>query len=382
MNTLSLTLPADEACPPLAQKAPRIEISVVIPTFNEIANVLEVIRRLETALEGFVWEVVFVDDNSPDGTARFIRAIAQQDRRVRCVQRIGRRGLSSACVEGMMAAAGDLIAVMDADLQHDETILPAMIEALRGDAVDIVIGSRYAAGGGTGDWDSSRLRASRLATRLSHLVFRADLRDPMSGFFAIRRDAFEAAVGDLSGIGFKIMLDLFASSPRPLRFREISYTFRSRTAGESKLDALVAWEYGLMLLDKLVGHVVPARFISFCLVGGSGVAVHFLVLSLLYVTLGAGFVLAQAAATLVAMTSNFLLNNILTYRDRRLAGWRMLRGWLTFLAVCSIGALANVGMAGYLFGADVSWVLSALAGILVGTVWNYAVTKTYTWKQG
>jgi dolichol-phosphate mannosyltransferase len=185
----------------------------------------------------------------------------------------------------------------------------------------------------------------------------------------------------VSGIGFKILLDLFATSPTPLRYRELPYQFRNRVAGESKLDTNVAWEYFVMLLDKFLGRVVPIRFIAFSLVGGLGLVVHLLILTLLYKGAGTSFLAGQIGATMVAMTSNFVLNNVLTYRDMRLRGWRFLRGWFSFVLACSVGALANVGVAQYLFEQDSYWLSSAIAGILVGAVWNYAVTAVYTWKS-
>jgi dolichol-phosphate mannosyltransferase len=222
---------------------------------------------------------------------------------------------------------------------------------------------------------------SRFATRLSRYVVRADISDPMSGFFALRREAFEAAVRQLSSIGFKILLDLVASSPAPLRICELPYQFRTRRAGESKLDSQAVWEYLMLLVDKLVGAYVPARFVAFAAIGGLGVAVHFVVLAALFGPLHVSFAASQTAAALVAMTSNFALNNALTYRDRRLRGWGWLKGWLSFTLVCSIGLLANVGIAAYLFASQTAWVLAALAGIAVGAVWNYAVTSAYTWRS-
>ena len=358
------------------------QLSIVVPTFNEAGNVAELRDRVAAALPHVDWELIFVDDDSPDGTAERVAALAQQDRRVRCLLRIGRRGLSTACIEGMLASSAPLVAVMDADLQHDETRLMPMFEALRNADLDIVVGSRYVAQGSIGEWGRARALISRLATRLARSVLKADLRDPMSGFFMLRREALLRSVrAGMSGVGFKILLDLFASAPTPLRFVEVPYTFRPRHSGESKLDSNVAWEYLLMLLDRWFGGVVPIRFIAFSLVGALGLGVHMAVLALLFRGFGSGFVTAQAAATLVAMTSNFALNNLLTYRDMRLRGWALLRGWLSFVAACSIGGLANVGIAAYLFQQQGGWVVPAAAGVLVGAVWNYALTALYTWRR-
>ena len=362
-------------------KRPVAEFSVIVPTFNESANVAEVVRRLEACLEDQAWEVIFVDDDSPDDTSDRIREIARHNPRVRCIQRIGRRGLSSACVEGLMASSAPYLAVMDADCQHDETLLPEMLEALKVGDADVVVGSRYVDGGGIGAWNSSRAKMSRLATSLSRAVVKQDLSDPMSGFFALRREVLNPSVRSLSNLGFKILLDLVASSPRNLRIRELPYTFRTRHAGESKLDSQVMWEYAMLLADKLIGNIIPVRFLAFALVGLVGVAIHFAVLALTFRLLTVSFTVSQTIAAVVAMTSNFTLNNALTYRDRRLKGWRWLRGWVLFMLACSLGALANIGIASYLFGRDTVWALSALAGIVVGAVWNYALTATYTWTK-
>jgi dolichol-phosphate mannosyltransferase len=364
---------------------PSPELSVIVPTFNERENVAELVRRLDAVLHGTAWEVIFVDDDSPDGTAALVRELGRKDPRVRVVQRVNRRGLSTACVEGMLASSSPYLAVMDADLQHDERILPDLLAAVRDEGIDLAVGSRYTVGGGTGDWSADRQLVSRFATRLSRLVLKADLKDPMSGFFLLRREVLEEAVRELSGIGFKILLDIFASVPRPLRFREIPYTFRPRQAGESKLDSVVAWEYLIMLLDKSIGRYVPIRFVPFAFIGGIGVFVHMAVLWVVFQAMDRSFVAGQTIATLVAMTSNFFLNNMFTYRDRRLRGWGLVRGWVSFTLACSLGAVANVGIATYLFesdaAGDIGWVLSALAGIIVGAVWNYAVTSVYTWSK-
>lgn len=372
---------SDPTATPLPCPPP--EVAVVVPTYKEAENVEEIVRRVGAVLDGVAWELIFVDDDSPDGTCERARAAARRDPRVRVLQRVGRRGLSSACIEGMLATSAPHLAVMDGDLQHDESLLPRMLEALRAGDLDIVVGSRYVEGGGVGDWHPQRQAMSRLATRIGQRLIHADLQDPMSGFFMVRADVIQSCVRRLSGVGFKILLDIFASAERPLRFRELPFTFRQRQAGASKLDNAVLWEYLLMLSQKLIGPYIPVRFIAFSLIGGLGIFVHMAVLWLILSAAGSGaFLIGQTSAALVAMTSNFFLNNLLTYRDMRLRGAQLLRGWLSFVLACSIGALANVGIANYLFQSGRSgWFLSALAGILVGAVWNYAVTAVYTWKR-
>ena len=361
--------------------APCVELAIVVPTFNERGNIGELVRRLGRVLEGRHWEVIFVDDDSPDGTAEAVRDLAQRDTRVRCLHRIGRRGLSRAVIEGILSTSAPHIVVMDADLQHDEGLVPAMLERMQREPLDLVVGSRYCAGGSIGQWDGTRARMSRLATALARLVVKAELTDPMSGFFIVRREAFHAAVRQLSGEGYKILLDVMASSPQALRFAELPYEFRQRFAGESKLDTAVVWQYLLLIIDKRLGHIVPARFVLFAAVGASGLLVHFAVLSTLFHGLGSPFTVAQAMATMVAMTSNYAINNVLTYRDSRRRGLRFLTGLLSFYVVCGLGAVANVGVANVAFANQHAWWLSAAAGVLVGTVWNYAATSVFTWGK-
>ncbi|MDE2513961.1 MAG: polyprenol monophosphomannose synthase, partial [Alphaproteobacteria bacterium] len=254
------------------------ELTVVIPTLNERENIAPLLERLDLALAGTRWEVIFVDDDSTDGTPEAVREIGRNDPRVRCLHRIGRRGLSTACIEGVLASASPFVAVMDADLQHDESLLPGMLNALRHEPCDIVVGSRYVAGGGVGEWNKTRASMSGFATKLSRLICKTEIADPMSGFFMLRRDVFESAVRDLSGQGFKILLDLLASLPAPPRLKELPYQFRNRRYGESKLDTMVTWEFGMLLADKLVGHIVPVRFALFAIIGALGVVVDLIVL--------------------------------------------------------------------------------------------------------
>jgi dolichol-phosphate mannosyltransferase len=268
---------------------------------------------------------------------------------------------------------------MDADLQHDESILPAMLAELRSRNLDIVVGSRYVQGGSIGNWDESRHDISRFARRLATGLFPQDLHDPMSGYFVVQSAVIRELSRHLSGYGYKILLDLFASTSRPLRYAEVAYTFQERAAGTSKLDSLVAWEYLMLLVDKRVGRFVTPRLVFFALVGGSGVALHYFVLTTLFLGFHSSFALAQVAGTVCAMTSNFFFNNLVTYRDRRLRGTRLVRGLLSFYLICGSGALANIGLATYAFAANVQWALSAAAGIVVGTLWNYLATARFTW---
>jgi dolichol-phosphate mannosyltransferase len=357
------------------------ELAVIVPTLNEKDNIAPLLARLGDALAGIQWEVVFVDDDSRDGTAELLLRLQNVMPRVRVIRRIGRRGLSSACIEGMLATGAPFLAVIDADLQHDESILPRMLEALREGDLDIVVGSRFSAGGSVGSFAGKRLLLSRLGRWLSRIVSHAELSDPMSGYFVLRRTFLEETVRRLSGQGFKILLDFFASAPRPVRFAEIPFTFRPRHSGESKLDTLVMLEYVTLLSDKLLGPYFPTRFVMFVLVGLFGVVVHLAVLGLAHKLLLISFYYSQIIATFTAMTVNFNLNNLFTYRDRRLSGVRLIYGHLSFYLICSIGAIANFQIAEMLFNLRVPWMVAGFLGAMISSVWNYGVSSTITWKR-
>jgi dolichol-phosphate mannosyltransferase len=357
------------------------ELAIVVPTYNERDNVGELVSRLDLALSGVRWEAIFVDDDSADQTAETVREIARRDSRVRCIHRIGRRGLSSAVIEGMMATAAPNIAVIDADLQHDESLLPEMLKQLNSADLDLVVGSRMVEGGSNDSMGGSRQYISEVSSTIARRILGIEVKDLMSGFFMLRRQVVEETVRKLSGVGFKILLDILASSERRLSFVELPYRFRPRHAGQSKLDMNAAVALAMTLIDKKLGWLISPRLIAFVIVGGFGVFVHFAVLTAALKLAGFSFVVAQSTATLVAMTTNFIINNLFTYRDVRLHGWKWVTGWVSFTLTCSIGAVANVGMASALFDQHISWGLSALAGILVGTVWNYGVTKLYTWHM-
>ncbi len=358
-----------------------LELAVVVPTFKESKNVEPLLALLRDALEGVEYEVVFVDDDSPDGTADVVRGIALTNPRVRVLQRIGRRGLSSACLEGMMSTPAPYIAVMDADLQHDERILPQMVAKLKAGNLDLVVATRNSADGSMGSFSPARVKLSNLGRRLSHFVSKTDLSDPMSGFFVVDRRFLEEVVHASSGVGFKILLDLVSSAARPVRFAEVSYTFRQRIHGDSKLDLLVGVEYLQLLLDKAVGDWIPARFILFAMVGAFGYVLFALTLALLVSRLEYPFVPSQVIATSVAMTANFFLNNLLTYRDRRLRGKRLVTGFLTFIVACAAGVVANVRVAEFLREQHFQWYVAGFAGLVVGSVWNYGVTSITTWRR-
>jgi dolichol-phosphate mannosyltransferase len=365
--------------PPQAAVAP--QLSVIVPTFNERDNVTTLYQRLETTLAGVAWEVIFVDDNSPDGTWGVVRGLARQDNRVRCIRRVGRRGLSGACIEGILASSAPCAAVIDADLQHDETQLPKMLALLQAGDLDLVVGSRYIEGGSADSFNRRRAGASALATEVAKRVLRVKIADPMSGFFMIRRECFEQLVPQLSTQGFKILLDIVASAHGQLRVKEIPFSFGSRLHGESKLDSMVALDFLGLVLAKLTHDVVSLRFLLFAMVGSLGVFVHFATLYTVLRGFHASFAMAQGCAALLAMTSNFVLNNFLTYRDQRLKGFAILRGLVLFYVVCGVGLAANVGVAFSVYAQQPIWWLAGAAGALMGVVWNYAMSGLFVWRR-
>ena len=370
---------AELSAPPVGLVAP--ELTVVVPCYNEAPNVAPLVAKLEQALDGVAWEAIFVDDDSPDGTAEEARRIASCDPRIRCIRRIGRRGLASAVIEGVLASSAPYVAVMDGDLQHDETRLPVMLALLRQGDCDLVVASRHLEGGDTSGLSSRWRRAlSDGGIRLAQRFLPVRVTDPMSGFFMLPQPLFERIAPTLTAQGFKILLDVLLSAPAGLRVMEVASRFRERQAGASKLDVLVLAQFGGLLLDKALRGVVPLRFIAFGAVGALGLIVHLTVLTTVLKVLGLTFSEAQAVATVVAMAFNFELNNQITYRDQRLRGPALWRGLVLFMVVCGLGAAANIGIARALYWDHAGWTLAGATGAMVGLVWNYAVSATLVWR--
>jgi dolichol-phosphate mannosyltransferase len=370
------TAPADRTA--AVRAAP--ELSIIVPTFNEHANIPLLVDRLSRLLASHDWEVIFVDDNSPDGTAAAARAIGERDARVRCIRRIGRRGLAGACLEGMLSSQAPYVAVMDADLQHDERVLVPMLEALNTGRADLAIASRYLSGGSAAGLSKHRSRVSRWSNGIVRLLLGIELSDPMSGHFMIRREALEAIAPGLSSQGFKILLDIMATARGSLRTVELPSEFHERQHGESKLDSKIALDFAALVTAKLTNDAVSARFLLFCLVGLTGIAIH---LSILAVLLAAAlsFGLAQALSTVGAIAWNFVLNNLFTYRDQRLTGWHFVAGLIRFQIICAIGAISNVGIATWVYDYDRTWWIAGLGGAIIGTVWNFVVSAAFVWRQ-
>ena len=369
---------AETGAPNLAEA---VELAIILPTFEERENVAEVIARLRLALVGIRWEAIFVDDDSPDGTAEEVLAHARQDTRIRLVHRIGRRGLSSACVEGALASSAPWVAVMDADLQHDERVLPRMLQEAKSGSLDIAVGTRHAQGGSMGCFQRRRVLLSRLGQAVSQVVCRAALSDPMSGFFLARRSFLLDCAPRLQRSGFKILLDLFASSDRPVRFAEVGYRFGERRHGVSKLDVTTAVEYLTLIVSKLTGGLLPPQLVVFAMVGLVGMIVHLLALAVLKNWEHEPFFRSEIIATYLAMTVNFMLNNRITFHDRSLHGMRLARGFASFTLVCSFGAWASVIFAQSLLRGGMVWYVAGLSGLVLSLGWNYSMSNLFTWRE-
>jgi dolichol-phosphate mannosyltransferase len=357
------------------------DLTIVIPTFNERANVPILVERLAKALPETTWEVIFVDDNSPDGTGQLARALGRSDNRVRCISRIGRRGLAGAAIEGMLAAQGRYVAVMDGDLQHDEELLVDMLRILQSEEADLVVGSRYVFGDATSGLSPGRQMASRFASALAKRVLGVQISDPMSGFFMMPSASAPSIAEKLWSSGFKLLMDILATTKGQIRVREIPYLFRAREHGVSKLDSNVIFDFFVLLVTRAACNVLPPRFVGFVLVGSFGVLVHIAALAAL-IGVAVPFARAQAIATLVAMTSNFFLDNALTYRDQRLSGLRAVKGLLIFYLICGIGALSNVGVASWFYVNWPVWWAAGLLGSVIGAFWNYTMSSTAVWRSG
>jgi dolichol-phosphate mannosyltransferase len=353
--------------------------SVVLPTYNERESLPRAIAAVRQALAGREdWEVIIVDDDSPDRTWELAQELGASDARIRCYRRVDRRGLSSAIIDGLSLGTGERLLVMDADLQHDATKIPALLAAL--DDADIASGTRYADGGSTGQWSRRRLALSKLATVACRLVLGIRASDPMSGFFAIRRQAFMAVAPRLNPRGYKIFMELLHVL-RPARVGEVPYVFSPRVAGVSKLSGQVIWDFALSLAELFTRRLISARFLKYALVGLSGVAVQYAAFFLIWRQM-VGDEVGTALAIACAALSNYLCNNSWTFHDRAHRSFAdMTRGVVLFLAISGTGALINQSVTWYLHDKRALMLsLAMAAGIVVATVWNYYLNLDLTWR--
>lgn len=356
-------------------------VAIIVPTFNERGNVESLINGVRAGLGAENWEIIFVDDDSPDGTWREVQRVAFGDPRVRLIRRVGRKGLASACIEGVMSTTASYVAIMDGDGQHDPRHLQGMLGLARSRQLDVVIASRQESAGSEPFRSRFRRWLSRTGNALGRLVVRGATRDPLSGYFLARREIFEERVGQLYGHGFKILLDLLSSSSTPLRIAELPAILQPRLQGASKLNPVVALDYAMLVGWRMTGRLVSPRFILYCAVGSVGVVVHLAVLQQSYLFLDSHFLPAQALATFAAMTSNYFLNNALTFRDRMLRGFAIWKGLFSFYLACSLGALIGVAVGQFLHTAGFAVWASGLGGALASAVWNFTLNSALTWGR-
>jgi dolichol-phosphate mannosyltransferase len=371
-----------------------MKLSIVTPTFNESMNIVPLVDSIQNALREIDYEIIVVDDNSPDRTWEVAERLALVDPRIRVLRRMTNPGLGEAVIDGFRMASGEAVACIDADLQHDPGILPQMFADLS-NGNTVVVGSRYVAGGGTGDWNWLRKLESWVATKVAQLVLGVKLKDPMSGYFMLWRKDFCAVQGDLNGKGFKILLEILARL-HPSAVSEVPYTFRPRSAGESKLSSRIVWEY-LKQICRLfpVGRRFSKRFFKFSVVGGLGVAINLVVMALLMGPASIRDWRASALASLAANLHNYLLNNFWTFTDRTHRGLRLLfKGYFSYLSMSVVGlTITTVAYAGLNWGLTKFLLLPSqpsrsfaparlacqLVAILLGLAANYELNRTITW---
>jgi dolichol-phosphate mannosyltransferase len=359
------------------------KLSVVLPTYNESANVTPIANQLLPLREQYSLEIIFVDDDSQDGTADVIRSLAHLHPEVRLIRRVGRAGLSSAIKEGILDATGDLVAVMDCDGQHEPAMVLAALQSLRETGADLLIGSRFHADANIKGLSRQRERNSTWANAVARfsLPRYRQLTDYMSGFFVCQLQPVLPYVRQIDVNGFKFLYELLAISRGRLNVDEMPLQFQPRISGESKLNLAVVWDLGISILHTLLLRSVPRRAISFGLVGMTGIATHLTIYSLARSLFGFSFELAQVFAVVGAATTNFLINNVLTFRTQQLAGIPLLLGLLRFLLVTSMGMVANVGVSTALYHrATQQPLLAMFAGIAVDFVWKYAASSKFVWN--
>ena len=375
-------------------------VSVISPTYCEVDNVEPLIAALGAALEGIDYEIIIVDDDSPDRTWERVQQVARSDDRVRVIRRFGDPGLSQAVLAGMAASSGEVIAVIDADGQHDERALPRMIEQITSDSADIVIGTRAADGGSYGDWSNSRRLVSWVATLIARVLLRVPVTDPMSGFFAVSRSTYDELGPTINPRGFKILLE-FVGRRRRLRISEVGYTFRNRTHGETKMSPSVIRSYLLAVIELRAGHQVKGEFVLYALVGVTGVAVNLVVFSIAEAIGLPNFrtgisswidpvewsVLLGVQASIIW---NFALNNTFTFWERRFSRRQLPFGFALFEVFSVLGLVINLGVFQFLqstgwgfdlVGREPSRYLHHIAGLLVALVGNYFLNVNYTWRR-
>ena len=358
-------------------------VSIVIPTYNEKDNIPKILEKLNKVLNKIAHEIIFVDDNSPDGTSTEIKSRIQKSSKIRLIHRIGRKGLAGAVIEGVLAANSDLVAVMDCDLQHDETKLLDMVNLFsKNTSLDIVIGSRFTETGEISEKAFSKMRelGSKATTFIIKKILNIESTDPLSGFFMVKKETFLKSSENLQTQGFKVLADFLATTGKKINIEEIGYQFKNRIAGESKMSFLTALELIGLIFSQIFKGRVSIRFILFCMVGLSGIFVQLFITGLAMILINQ-FPTSQTLGIIAAMTSNYFLNNIITFQERKLKSLDLFRGLISFYLICSLGAFTNIAIATYVFAFSSNWLISSFIGAIFGAVWNFTLTSIFTWKS-
>ena len=358
-------------------------LSIVIPTYNEKDNVIIILEELKKVLKSISHEIIFVDDNSPDGTSAVVKDCMKKSSKIRLIHRIGRKGLAGAVIEGIFSANADIVAVMDCDLQHDETKLLDMINLFsKNNSLDLVIGSRFTETGEISEKAFSKIRklGSKATTLIIKKVLNITSTDPLSGFFMVKKESFLKSSENLQTQGFKVLADFLATSGKNIEIKEIGYRFKNRLAGESKMSFLTILELIGLVLSQILKGRVSIRFILFCMVGLSGIFVQLLITGLVMLLINQ-FPTSQTFGIIAAMTSNYFLNNIITFQERKLKSLDLIRGLFSFYLICSLGAFTNIAIATYIFSFSSNWLISSFIGACFGAVWNFTLSSIFTWKS-
>ncbi len=381
-----------------------MRVSVIVPTYNEVDNIVEVIDRLRRTLSGQTHEIIVVDDNSPDFTWQLARQHGAHDPSVKVIRRIGKRGLASAVLDGMAAASGESLAVIDGDLQHDETVLGVMVASVIDDGADICIGTRMGDGGSQGQRTKTRRRVTTAGDAIARKILPPLRRtsDPLSGFFVVSRHLYEQAAPQMNrNLREYKVLWMFLAHQHDIKVTEVGYVFRPRVGGETKLSGGVLLDDLISALALRIGRNVSPLFIKYCLVGASGVAVSLIVYALgelanlpafnLGITPDLNPIYLSALLGIQAsIITNFLANNYFTFYDRRYRGWSLLGGFSLFQLVSVVGVFVQLSVFQLLHrngfptssaSPDIAAAINNGVGLALASVTNFFLNVSITWNR-
>ncbi len=357
-------------------------ITVIVPTFNEVENIDNFVIQIRKVLRPYEFQILFVDDNSTDGTIEKINKFKSNSSNIDLIVRIGRRGLSGACIEGIHNAKSPYVAVIDCDLQHDEKLLVKMLDNFKENSdLDLIIGSRYVdEGESKNGFSFIRDFGSKLAIKITQKILKINVNDPMSGFFMAKKISIHSLLPKLQPYGFKILADILATCKGNLIIKELGYEFKKRQLGQSKMSFTVVLELIGLLISHFTYGLISMRFILFGFVGSSGIFVQLFSTYFFLKIISFSFFYSQLFSIIIAMTSNYFLNNIITFKDQSLIGKSFFKGLFSFYMICSIGAFANIAIAEKLFDSFGIWYLASFLGAIVGALWNFIFSSLFTWK--